>query len=196
MIFKSLARTETAAVVIKLLYSFFILSDPKLRLLVFRFFRIWAPNGFVSVGDLSPPLDRLFTSPSRKGVSSLLLKRNICPAILSSDGFRQLHIMLVYGSLVRFLAVKGDFLFCNRTYQFWGASSLLINGYMGIYLSPQVKRSRHEVMRLEYEGDNSLPSSVDVEKGWSCTASFPHAFIASTVAYSLRLPIPLKRNWT
>jgi hypothetical protein len=193
MIFKSLARTETAAVVIHLLYSFFLLSDPKLRLLVFCFFRIWAPNAFVSVGDLSPPVDRLFTSPSRKGVSSQMLKKHICPAILSSDGFRQLYIILVWGSLVRFPPVARDYSLPQPSTPPLGRIQPFNKWLLGAP-PPQVKRSGHQGDRPEYEGDHPPPSNAEVKKEWSYTSNFPHAFMASIGPHLLPLPILLKRN--
>ena len=131
MIFKSLARTETAAVVIKLLLLFF--SYSRTRNFAFLFsvsFVFERLTDLFLLGTCHRPWTVCLLLRAEKGVSSQLLKKNICPAILSSDGFRQLHIMLVYGSLVRFPTVERDLLFCNRTYHFWGASSLLINGYL------------------------------------------------------------------
>jgi hypothetical protein len=41
-------------------------------------------------------------------------------------------------------------------------------------------RPGHDVTRLGYEGEKSLPSSAEVKKGWSCTVNFSHAFMASS----------------
>jgi hypothetical protein len=45
-------------------------------------------------------------------------------------------------------------------------------------------------------GDNALSSSAEVEKEWSCTANFPHAFMASTVTVSFAFAYLAGEEWS
>lgn len=108
-------------------------------------------------------MDRLFTSPSRKRCELSALEEKYLPGY---SQFRRLQTAVHNAGLRKPGSISGSgkgFSLLQPYIPLLGHTQPLNQWLLGPF-SPQVKRPGHEVTRLEYEGDNSLPSSAEVKK--------------------------------